>query len=210
MNVPLLHVVATDEVAADEGFSGRATDLLEACLEDLALHLRLRNADGRTFHRLADRLSGVARETGGWCVINGRVDVALTTGAQAVQLGSGALPLPAVRSLVGHRVSIGVSVHAPEEAHAAHTAGADYTIVGAVYPTATHPGRPPGGPDLVRVCAETGVPVVGIGGINVGNAERVMAAGAVGVAVVRAVWGAPDSMAAALELVRSVRRRCLE
>lgn len=210
MSVPLLHVVATDEVAASEGFSRRAADLLEACREDLALHLRLRLADGRTFHRLAADLSGIARETGGWCVINGRVDVALTAGAQAVQLGSGALPVRAARSLVGHGVAIGVSVHTPEEALAAAAAGADYTIAGAVYPTATHPGRPAGGPDLIGACAEAGVPVVGIGGINAGNAQRVVAAGAVGVAVVGAVWSDPDSTAAAMELVRRARHTCLE
>jgi thiamine-phosphate pyrophosphorylase len=208
--MPLLHVVATDEVVAAEGFCGRAAVLLEACREDLALHLRLRNADGRTFYHLAAELSGIARETGGWCVINGRVDVALTAGAQAVQLGSGALPVRAVRSLVGDGVAIGVSVHTLDEALAAAAAGADYTIAGAVYPTATHPGRPVACPDLVGACAEAGVPVVGIGGIDEGNAQRVVAAGAVGVAVVRAVWSAPDSVAAAMDLVRRVRHRCLE
>jgi len=210
VSVPLLHVVATDEVVAAEGFSGRATLLLEACREDLALHLRLRNADGRTFYHLAADLSGIARETGGWCVINGRVDVALTAGAQAVQLGSGALPVRAARSLVGHGVAIGVSVHTPDEALAAAAVGADYTIAGAVYATATHPGRSAAGPDLVGACAEAGVPVVGIGGINKRNAQRVVAAGAMGVAVVRAVWSAPDPVAAAMELVRRVRHRCLE
>ena len=208
--MPFLHVVATDEVVAAEGFCGRAAVLLEACREDLALHLRLRNADGRTFYDLAAELSGIARETGGWCVINGRVDVALTAGAQAVQLGSGALPVRAVRSLVGDGVAIGVSVHTPDEALAAADAGADYTIAGAVYPSATHPGRPGAGPDLVGACAEAGVPVVGIGGIDEGNAERVVAAGAVGVAVVRAVWSAPDSVAAAMDLVRRIRHKCLE
>ncbi len=210
MSVPLLHVVATDEVVATEGFSTLATLLLEACREDLALHLRLRNADGRTFYQLAADLSGIAQETGGWCVINGRVDVALTAGAQAVQLGSGALPVRAARSLVGHGIAIGVSVHTQAEALAAAAAGADYTIAGAMYPTATHPGRSAAGLDLVGACAEASVPVVGIGGINEGNAQRVVAAGAVGVAVVRAVWSAPDSVAAAMELVRRVRHGCLE
>ena len=63
------------------------------------------------------------------------------------------------------------------------------------------------GLDLVReVRAATVVPVYGIGGIDAGNAVRVLQAGADGVAVARAIGDAPDPAAAAKQLLDVVRR----
>ena len=57
-------------------------------------------------------------------------------------------------------------------AHArAFGADADYLVIGTVFATSSHPGREPGGPELVaRVVAATSRPVLAIGGITV---ERV-------------------------------------
>lgn len=206
MNVPLLHVIATDEVVAAQGFQQIAEELMEVGWDRIALHLRLRRTDGRNFHRLAEQIGETAGDTGAWCVVNGRVDVALTSGARAVQLGSGALPVSAVRRITGRRLAIGASVHSADEARARAQEGADFLVAGAVFPTATHPDRVPAGPALVTSCAGAGVPVLGVGGIDLSNAERVMAAGATGVAVIRAIWQAADPPAAASCLIDLVSR----
>jgi thiamine monophosphate synthase len=48
--------------------------------------------------------------------------------------------------------------------------------------------------ELARLC---GVPAVAVGGITPGNAASVLAAGASGVAVISALFAAPDPMRAA-------------
>lgn len=204
MNLPPLHIVATDEVAARPGFERLAGDLLRAGGTGLAVHLRVRSAVGRSLFRLARTLSEIARESGGWCVVNGRVDVALTAGAQAVQLGQDALPVGPTRQVLEDRAVIGASVHSVEEGLRRLEEGADYLIAGTVFPSATHPGVPAAGLGLIEACAGLGVPVVGIGGIDRKRAPSVMGAGAAGIAVVRAVWDQAEPLCAASELLEVV------
>jgi thiamine-phosphate pyrophosphorylase len=201
MNPPPLHVVATGEVVARSDFEKLAVALLFAGGPGIALHLRDRRLDARSLHGLALRLGDTARSAGGWCVVNDRADIALTARAQALQLGAGALPVQAARRVLGSDVAVGASVHSPAEARSRANAGADYLIVGTVFPTPTHPGGPIGGTDLIEACARIGPPVIGIGGIDPGNTMEVLAAGAAGVAVVRAVWDHPSPVTATDELL---------
>jgi len=207
VKVPLLHVIATDEVAQAPTFRSVAEELMEAGGERLALHLRLRHANGRSFHGLAEQLGKTAAAAGAWCVVNGRVDVALAAGVQAVQLGWGALQVREVMKISGGRLAIGASVHSANEARERAEEGADFLVAGSVYSTVTHPDRVPDGPALVTSCAVVGVPVVGIGGIDASNAEQVITAGAAGVAVIRAVWQAADPVEQALRLIERVSDR---
>ena len=95
---------------------------------------------------------------------------------------------------------LGVSVGSVEEARRAEAAGADYLGV-TVWSTATKPEAEPVGLEGLRdVAAATALPVVGIGGIDVGNARDVLAAGASGVAVIGAVAAATDPAEAVREL----------
>ena len=192
MNLPRLHVIATDPVARHPDFPGRCADMQERCGSELALHLRLRDTPVRDSLELAERLEEGAVETGGWLVINGRVDIALASGADAVQLGHDALPIAAVRYLAGDSLAIGASVHDLPTADARRREGADYLVVGTIFATPTHPEATPGGPALIRRIAETGLPIIAIGGIGPDRLGAVRAAGAHGVAVIRAVWEEPD------------------
>ena len=197
MNLPRLHVVATDSVARHPEFPGRCADMQERCGSELALHLRLCDMPVRHWLELAERIEEGAVETGGWLVINGRVDVALASGADAVQLGHDALPIAAVRYLVGDSLTIGASVHDLPTADARRREGADFLVVGTVFATPTHAEANPGGPALIRRIAETDLPIIAIGGIISERLGAVRAAGAHGVAVIRAVWEAPDPASAA-------------
>lgn len=213
--VPALHAIAGPEETETPEFPEVARRLQEACGAELALHLRLPGGPGRRLYELALRLSAGARETGGWCVVNERADVALAAGAQAVQVGRRALPLEEVRRLAGDRLRIGASVHGAEEAVAAVRLGANYALLGTIYPTPSHPGRPGAGPGLVaatrRALEASGMPrapLVAIGGIRAERTVEVRAAGADGVAVRRAVWGARDPVEAARELLARMRDSC--
>ena len=138
-------------------------------------------------------------------MVNDRLDVALTVEADGVHLPSHSLPSYVVKKLSGGGLLVGRSVHSVEEAVAADGDGVDYLILGTIYGTASHPGRPPSGPGLIEaVKARVRTHVYAIGGISVSNADEVMRAGADGVAVIRSILGAPDPGIAAREIAEIV------
>lgn len=122
-----------------------------------------------------------------WLVVNGRLDVALAAGADGVHLPSDGVPIAPLRRRFGPGVVIGRSTHHPEEVAAARDAGVDYVTFGPVFPTPSKAryGRPPGLAGLRRAVAE-GLPVVALGGIAPERLAEVAAAGAAGVAGIRA------------------------
>jgi len=75
--------------------------------------------------RLLRRLT---REAGACFIVNDHVDIAMLVQADGVHVGQEDLPVPAVRSLVGPEMIIGLSTHLPEQAREArglHRRGAD-------------------------------------------------------------------------------------
>jgi thiamine-phosphate pyrophosphorylase len=138
-------------------------------------------------------------------LVNDRVDVALASEADGVQLGAGALPIAAARLLLGAGKLVGRSVHSVDEAEAAAAAGADLLVVGTMYPTASHPGKAAEGPELLSaIAAAVALPLFAIGGIDAANANECRARGAHGVAVMRAIAEAADPEQAARALCRAL------
>ena len=108
---------------------------------------------------------------------------------------------------------IGRSTHEPAQADGAIAdEAADYFCVGPVYATPTKPDYRPAGLDLVRYAAEVAPPSdiaakpwFAIGGIDQGNLDEVLAAGARRVCVVRAITKAADPEKAARALKDRLR-----
>ena len=197
--LPRLHAVTDARVAGLPDLGVRAA-AIAAAGPSVALHARDRAAGGGSLARLALRLQRLARPPEAALVVSARPDLAAAIGAHGVQLAMGDLaPADARRVFAGGWV--GRSVHSFEEARSAVAEGADYLLVGAVFPTASHPGRAAGGLDLVRAAAALGRPVIAIGGIDPARAFEVRDAGAWGVAAITAVWDATDPAAAALALL---------
>jgi thiamine-phosphate pyrophosphorylase len=197
--LPRLHAVTDADVFAAPDFGVRAA-AIAAAGSAVALHARDRAAGGAALARAAARLLALARPAEAAVFVSGRPDVAAALGAQGVQLaGEDLAPADARRILPAGW--IGRSVHTEAEAVAAVAEGADYLLVGNVYQTASHPGRPAAGLGLVRAAAALGRPVIAIGGIDAARAEAVREAGAWGVAAIAALWRAPDPAAAALALL---------
>lgn len=141
--------------------------------------------------------------------VNDRADVAHAARAGVLHLGQGDLPVPAARAILGEAVLIGRSTHSEAEAEAAAAQeGVDYFCTGPCWPTPTKPGRPAPGLGLVRHTASLGTdrPWFAIGGIDLGNLDEVLAAGARRVVVVRAITEAEDPGAAAAEFARRLRQ----
>ncbi len=137
----------------------------------------------------------VTRRLGVPLVVNDRPDLAALVGADYAHVGQDDLPVDVARRF---GVAVGLSTHAPEEIDAAE---ADYIGVGPVYATPTKQGRPPVGLELVRyAAAHARRPWFAIGGIDETNVADVAAAGAVRIAVVRAIGDASDPQQAAASL----------
>jgi thiamine-phosphate pyrophosphorylase len=115
-------------------------------------------------------------------VVNDDIDAALELGADGVHLGQS--DAGAVRAR-RRGLMLGRSATSYEEAVAVE---ADYLGVGPIWETPSKAdATPPLGLDeLARICSAVTVPVVAIGGIDAENAGACIAAGAAGVAVIRA------------------------
>ncbi|GAA3067299.1 hypothetical protein GCM10020000_59510 [Streptomyces olivoverticillatus] len=125
-----------------------------------------------------------------------------------LHLGQGDLPVPVARAILGADVLIGRSTHAESEVDAAVAEpGVDYFCTGPCWPTPTKPGRHAPGLDLVRYAASLRPerPWFAIGGIDAGNLEQVLEAGARRVVVVRAITEADDPGEAAAHFARRIR-----
>lgn len=167
------------------------------------VQLRLKDAEPRTQVEVARALvHGVPVPV----VVNDRVDVALAAGAAGVHLGAGDLPVSAARAIVPAGFIIGASVGSDDEV--ALAAGADYVGIGPVFATASKDdaGAAIGIETLEWLAARCRLPAVAIGGISADNAIDAMVAGVDGVAVIRALFSAPDPARAAQALRSAIGR----
>jgi thiamine-phosphate pyrophosphorylase len=140
-------------------------------------------------------------EHGALFILNDRPDLVAACGADGVHIGQGDSSLAEARRAVGPDRLVGLSASAPEELDAEP----DYFGVGAVFGTPTKADAVTGGLELVRAAAgRLTIPWFAIGGIDLSNVAEVIAAGAPGVAVVRAIRDADDPEEAARLLRRHV------
>jgi thiamine-phosphate pyrophosphorylase len=157
-----------------------------------AVQLREKDLGAADLAALARPLREITRAGGALLSINDRVDVALVTGADAVQRTSTSLEIADIRTLAHGRLRIGASTHSRAEAEKAERDGADWIVFGPVYDTPSK--RPFGPPQGLAKLAETAravrIPVIAIGGITPERVGAVCDAGARGVAVISAILGA--------------------
>ena len=181
----------------DRAWVGRQTlpEQVEAALKGGAtcVQLREKELDGAAFLEEAKVLAALCRRYGVPLIINDNVEVALASGADGVHVGQDDLTVEQVRRLAGDRLIVGVSAHSVEQALAAQVGGADYLGVGAVFATATKsdahvlPRE-----TLAEICRAVDIPVVAIGGISADNLLQLAGTGVDGVALVSAIFSAPD------------------
>lgn len=197
MPVARLHLITTDVSATDaSAVVARARLALDAGAPSIQVRSKSTNDTARL--ELARALVVECARTGATCLIDDRADIALAVGAAGVHVGADDLPVAVVRSLLGPDAIIGATCRDAEQARRAADAGASYLGVGPVYPTTTKAGLPDpiGLAGLSAVTNAVDLPVIAISGITVARVAEVMAAGAHGVAVVAAIFGAADVGAA--------------
>ncbi|MCZ6614645.1 MAG: thiamine phosphate synthase [Chloroflexi bacterium] len=144
-------------------------------------------------------------------LVNQQVEVALACGADGVQLGEEAMSVESVREQVGDLLLIGRSVHSVESAQEAEKRGADFLIVGTVFPTASKPGVAPAGLELLsHIAGAVTIPFLAIGGVTRDNVAQVMEHGSNGAAVISAILGAADPRQAARDIIEEMRQASID
>ena len=141
-------------------------------------------------------------EAGACFIVNDYADIAMLCQADGVHVGQEDIPVPALRALLGPDKIIGLSTHAPEEALAAASAGADYIGVGPLFATQTKEDvcAPVGLAYLNWAAAHSKLPFVAIGGIKRHNIGEVARHGAKCCALVSELVGAQDIPARVAEV----------
>lgn len=154
------------------------------------IQLRDKEASAKELLDAARACLAVTRAAGARLIINDRVDVALTSGADGVHLGQEDLSVEEAREILGEDKIIGVSTHSLDQFKAALETSANYIAVGPVYQTKTKENPDPVvGLELVREAkAFADRPLVAIGGITVERAAEVLSAGADSIAVISALY----------------------
>ena len=180
-----------------EGWSGAAlAGAVATAVEQGVKAVQYRDKSPDTARRRSDAeaLLAICRSRRVPLIINDDVDLALAVGADGVHLGRNDETLAAARARLGNAAIIGVSCY--NEAGRALTAardGADYVAFGSFFPSVTKPGAVRATTELLAAVRwRIEAPIVAIGGITADNAPPLLECGVDLLAIVDAIFGAPD------------------
>ncbi len=188
-------------VTPDWDDSRRLLAATEAALAGGCRLVQYRNKGASDGHRLeqAGALRALTRRYGARLIVNDHVELAAQVEADGVHLGGGDGAIAAARRRLGADRIIGASCYdSLERARAAAAAGADYLAFGSFFPSRVKPGARRADLALLRAARrEFALPIAAIGGITPDNGAALVEAGADLLAVISALYEAPDPGAAA-------------
>jgi thiamine-phosphate pyrophosphorylase len=193
-------ILVTDPVFGDDAIV-RCVEIVCAELPSgwLCVQLRDKQRPVVGLRLFASRLRLVTRAAGASLVVNGDARLARDVGADGVHLGKGAGTVDDARKVLGPKAWISVSAHSDGAVRRGIADGADAVLVSPVFPS-----RPPSvyapskegrGLDALRSAKKLAagrIAVYALGGVDADNARACAAAGADGVAVVRALLASPE------------------
>ena len=182
---------------------------VEASLQNGAtcIQLREKELDDDSFLKEAIELATLCRRYGVPFIVNDNVEIAIACHADGVHVGQQDMKASDVRKKVGENMIIGVSAHTVEEAVEAVKQGADYLGLGAVFSTSTKTDADTMSYETLKaICDAVEIPTVAIGGISASNIMKLKGSGVDGVAVVSAIFGAPDPGSATARLAELARQ----
>lgn len=187
----------TPDCANTEDLLGRVRQALFGGIN--ILQYRNKAADAVLRLEQARALCELAHEFAVPFIVNDDVQLAIKVAADGVHLGEADGGVTEARAILGKDKLIGVSCYNRLPlAIAAVTAGADYVAFGAFYPSSTKPNTVIAAPELLQKArSNLAVPIVVIGGITANNGAPLIEAGANAIAVIAALFDAPDIRLAA-------------
>jgi len=149
------------------------------------VQVREPDLEARDLFALVQAGLSIVRGTGTKLVVNDRLDVALTAGADGVHLKAESIPAAVVRPAVPPGFQIGQSVHSVDEVTQL-TGTVDYVIAGTIWPTESKRSSMQciGADGLGRIVRASRMPVLAIGGVSMERIADVARSGAAGVAAI--------------------------
>lgn len=157
------------------------------------IQIREKNLSARLLVELTSSVLAVTRSTATRVLVNDRADIAFVAGADGVHLTSRSLSAAVIRENVPREFIVGVSTHSIDEVVSAAQSGADFALFGTVFATPSK-NNVKGIDALREACLLVApFPVLAIGGVDAENVDEILAAGASGIAAIRALNDA-DSM----------------
>ncbi len=171
-----------------------------------SLQLRLKDTPEDEIARAVEILMPVAQKAGAAFILNDRPDLAKRLGCDGVHVGQEDASYVEARAAMGSHGIVGVTCHDSRHlAVEAAEAGADYVAFGAFFPTLTKEATSHADADLLKWWSDLMVvPCVAIGGITVGNAAPLIAAGADFLAVSSGVWDHPEGPESAVKAFKAL------
>lgn len=171
--------------------------LVEAAIAGGVSILQYRNKLQAPHTLIIQALAALCRDKSIIFIVND--DLKLARFADGVHLGKDDGDIGSARQQLDEDKILGVSCYdSLQRAIAAEQAGANYVAFGSMFGSNTKPQAPRASLELLREARSIlNIPIVAIGGITLQNAQDVVAAGADAVAVIDAVFAAPDVYRAA-------------
>ena len=164
------------------------------------IQLRYKNLPSHELLAIAKRMRKSAKRYGKTFLVNDRIDVAASSGAEGVHLGSGDLPPGTAYRLLGKKAIVGKTVHSLKEAKEIRREKVNYIGVGPIFSTPLKKNLKAKGVGFIKkIKQHTSVPVFAIGGINKQNIRLALGGGAQGVCVARA-------SASAMVLLKEIKK----
>ena len=189
-----------------------SVEWLECCLQEgvHTLQLRLKDMPEPELDVMIARAVSLGRKYQARLFINDYWQLAIKHQAYGVHLGQEDLQQADLAVLEKAGLHLGISTHSWFEIAVAHSYSPSYIAIGPVFATTTKdmPYAPQGLQQLqqwVQLLADH-YPLVAIGGINAGNAARVLETGVGSIALVRAITEAEDYRSAIANLLRLCKR----
>ncbi len=195
----------TDSKLTKQGILNDVEQVLEAGCK--FVQYREKNKSSREMFKEAKQLAELCKRKNALFIVNDRLDIALAVNADGVHLGQNDLPLGIARKILGKDKIIGTSNRSVKEAKESEKAGADYISIGPVFYTDTKKdaGLPLGLELLKQVRTITKLPIVGIGGVNEENLEKVLQAGVDSVAIISAIVSTETPGKSAERIIEKIR-----
>ena len=139
-------------------------------------------------------------------IVNDRADIAMAAGAAGVHVGEADLPVTAIRRFAPADFIIGASLGS--DAELANAKDADYVGIGPVFGSESKndAGNAIGVNGFERLKALVDHPAVAVGGITADRAMQIVVHGAIGVAVINAIFSAADPEQATREIASAIGR----
>ena len=169
---------------------------VEAALRGGTRLVQYRHKTAQNAHKLeqASELLKICHRYHAQLIINDDVNLCMAINADGVHLGASDLDIATARKTLGSDKIIGASCYNQLDlAKSAEAAGASYVAFGACFFSSTKTNAAQTSLGLFAQAKNAlTLPIVAIGGITLSNAQSVIKAGADSIAVINALFAAPD------------------